>query len=564
MPDETRSSPWAPVSATPPVSGASEAPASAQEDPANPRRASVLSPFFIPREEGVAAPTPAMPAPSDFAPAAPAAPAAPTDPAQAWAPNRPIPLDSVDTMGAVQSSTGSWSKPAQPIVAGRGLVPEPVEVDEPEVIRPVAAPPASEILPVTGATPVVPTPAGMVPSLEPLSPEPEVTPDPVRMLGASAVTTASLSAAGGRAPSGTNVGSPLEVPNFGDQAPFVPRFEPVSAPGQPLVPGAATSPSQPTPPARSPLDMLAPVPTAPTDDPFAEIEALASNRPARPDVDAPPPTRVPQPVRNPALNPALGAPAISAAMRTELDAQGAEESSDDQATTILPAADGPPTLVGTPLVPPGSALTATSGIPVVPPGTPDAAEGDRPRRRFLWLWIVLAVVVVAGASALVYRLFFLPEPIILPAPVVTEAAPTPTIEPVALVDPTPFLAGLPAEISTFVMTSYEVVEVVGDTSLPVRAAEHVIVTYGESTGDEHFTLDAYQFYNEDEAQTAFDAWSEGASDMADVVVGGQVVGQRALMVDGSTTSVVWRNGTSVFILDGPADEVEQFYAYVGV
>lgn len=484
---------------------------------------------------------------------------------EAWSHTRPIPLDGVDTSGAVHAPAGSWSKPAQPVIAGRGLIPEPVEVDEPEVIRPVAAPPASEILPVTGATPVVPMPASFVPSLEPIAPETGPSQDPVRMLGASAVATASVSAAGGRSATTPTGGSPLDVPSFGEQAPFVPRFEPVSGP---------VTPPQSAPPTRSPLDMLAPVPVAPVtgaaastptgEDPFGEIESLASSRPTRPDIDPLPPVRTPQPVRNPALNPALGAPALSAAMRSELDAQDATETSGEQPTTVLPATDGSPTLVGLPPVNPGTALAATSGTPVIPPSTPDAFEEEKPRRRLLWLWILLAVVVLAGASVLVYRMFFLPEPIILPAPVVTEAAPVPTIEPVEIVDPTEFLAGIPTEISTFVLTSYEVMEVVGDETLPARAAEHVVLTYGESTGEEHFTVNAYQFYNETDAQTAFTAWTEGASDVADVVAGGVVVGQRALVVDGATTSVVWRNNTSVFVLDGPADEVEQFYAYVGV
>jgi hypothetical protein len=199
----------------------------------------------------------------------------------------------------------------------------------------------------------------------------------------------------------------------------------------------------------------------------------------------------------------------------------------------------------------------------MPPESPETAD-DKPRRGRKWLWIALAIVAGAALGVVVYRLFLLPEPIILPAPVVTEAAPTPTIEPVSVTDPSEFLAGMPTEIGTFVLTTYEVVEVIGDESLPARTAEHLILTYGQATGEAHFTVNAYQFYNPDDAQTAFTAWSEGAAATSDVVVDGETVGERALVSSGSETSVVWRNGSSVFVLDGPANEVEQFYAYFGI
>jgi hypothetical protein len=199
----------------------------------------------------------------------------------------------------------------------------------------------------------------------------------------------------------------------------------------------------------------------------------------------------------------------------------------------------------------------------MPPAAPEVLD-DKPRRGRRWLWVVLAVVAGVALGVVVYRLFFLPEPIILPAPVVTEAPPTPTIEPVTVSDASDFLAGMPTEIGTFVLTSYEVVEVLGDDTLPARAAEHLILTYGESTGEAHFTVNAYQFYNPEDTATAFATWSEGATATDDVVVDGVAVGERALVTSGGETSVVWSNGTSVFVLDGPADEVEQFYAYFGM
>ncbi len=49
-----------------------------------------------------------------------------------------------------------------------------------------------------------------------------------------------------------------------------------------------------------------------------------------------------------------------------------------------------------------------------------------------------------------------------------------------------------------------------------------------------------------------------------MTVAGQPVGERAIVTSGADKAVVWSNGTSVFILEGPADEVEQFYAYFGL
>src|SRR5690606_9949821 len=112
-------------------------------------------------------------------------------------------------------------------------------------------------------------------------------------------------------------------------------------------------------------------------------------------------------------------------------------------------------------------------------------------------------------------------------------------------------AGMPLSVSTYVLTGYEVVEVIGDTELPVRAADHLVLTYGESTGEARFTVNAYQFYNADDAAAALAAWSEGAADRHDVLVGGTTVGERAVVVSGADKAVVWSNGTSVFVLEGP-------------
>ncbi|NTV39699.1 MAG: hypothetical protein HGA51_07050, partial [Demequinaceae bacterium] len=186
------------------------------------------------------------------------------------------------------------------------------------------------------------------------------------------------------------------------------------------------------------------------------------------------------------------------------------------------------------------------------------------RRRRLVLWIVLAAVIAAGAGVLAYRLFFLPEPITLPVPTTTAPAPTPTAEPMEITDPSDFVAAMPTTVGTNVLVSYEVKSTVGDTTLPARTAEQVTLTYGQGSSSQVFTVDAYQHYNEDDAKTTYDAFAAGATDVEDVTVNGTTVGQRAYSTTGSTGTLVWRNGTAVFSLAGPSDEVLDFYEHFGI
>jgi hypothetical protein len=474
-----------------------------------------------------------------------AVPTAP-NPAEAWAPMRPAGIDP-SVVATASASPVTLTKPAQPIVAAPARVPRPIEAEDPEVIRPVAAPPASEILPTTGGVPLVPlafSPEGVgVPTFEPA----DEAIDPFRLLGESAVAAASLDAAGARTPAfGIPMPASDALPSFGLEQEFVPRFEP-DEPGTPDALGAVPAPgTEPSPSSglASPELPRTPVRTPLTGEQPRVSFTAASGLAVASAMD----TLVPLP-QPPAAS------SVWSEVASELPPHGGNTGAE-----IAPVTPGTGIATFTPAGP--GALTIASVPPGVPSDPLDVEE--KPRRRLLWLWIALAALGVAALGVLVYRLFLLPEPIILPAPVVTEAPPTPTVEPVEVTDPSEFLAGMPTEIGTFVLTSYEVVEVIGDETLPARAAEHLVLTYGESAGDDHFTVDAYQFYNTDDAATAFESWSEGAATTDDVTVDGTVVGERALVASDGVTSVVWRNGTSVFVLEGPADEVEQFYAYFGL
>src|SRR5690606_22753469 len=107
---------------------------------------------------------------------------------------------------------------------------------------PIEPPPAEEILPTVDSDPVTAqNPWDWDANAEPTAPSA----DPVRDLGASAISTASLQAAGAPTPaSGIPLPDVDDVPDFGADEPFVPRFEPpLGAGGTAGAAGAAAAAS---------------------------------------------------------------------------------------------------------------------------------------------------------------------------------------------------------------------------------------------------------------------------------------------------------------------------------
>ncbi len=190
--------------------------------------------------------------------------------------------------------------------------------------------------------------------------------------------------------------------------------------------------------------------------------------------------------------------------------------------------------------------------------------GKTHKRRRLVLWIVLGALVAGAAAVLVYRLYFMPDPIILPAPIATAQAATPTAKPLAITDSSTFVAAMPTTVGTDVLINYTVTDTIGDSTLPARAAEKVTLDYGPGSSSKVFTVEAYQHYDQTAAQTAYDSYAAGMTDVKDVVVDGTTVGKRAFSTSGSNGTVVWRNGTAVFDLTGPAGDVLGFFEHFGV
>jgi len=203
---------------------------------------------------------------------------------------------------------------------------------------------------------------------------------------------------------------------------------------------------------------------------------------------------------------------------------------------------------------------------------PGTTEGEAPieppskaphGRRRLVLWIVIAALAAAAIGAIAF-VVFQPEPATLPTPTETASAPAPTAEPVSITDPTDFVAAMPSTVGTNVLVAYEVTNPAGDAALPARAAEHVTLTYGPGSTSTMFTIEAYQHYSVEDAQTAYDSYADGATDVEDVTVDGTTVGERAYSTTGATGTVVWRNETAVLVLTGPSAELLDFFAHFGV
>lgn len=417
---------------------------------------------------------------------------------------------------------------------GETLVPEPIEVEDAEIIRPILAPPADEILPRSGAIPTVPpAQAGFEPV--PHNPSATRTFDPVRALSETAIANAALAAAGapvsgvGTASSTPNgeVAQHELVPAFGEESPFVPRFEPLG--GTPTeTPHVSFNPTPAsavgTPASASPQFAPTPVasPLLPTNDQWRPVAAVKA--PSSADFDA---------------------------ANRRVQEAGASAVTAHQASVKRSPTGFDPVLFGD--------FSQQGDVSV----EASAPKESKPWFKKAWVWIVVGVLLAGGGFA-AYRMFFMPEPIILPAPVVTEPAPEPQIEPVAVDAEATLVAKLPHVVTTWVLTSYEVVEPERNPDLGGRIAEQAVLAYGAAAGETLVELDVFQFYNSTEAQNAFTYWASDGTLGAPVEVSGQVVGESASILNGTEVTIIWRNGSLVFMATGPEAEVTKFFTHFGM
>ncbi len=245
-------------------------------------------------------------------------------------------------------------------------------------------------------------------------------------------------------------------------------------------------------------------------------------------------------------------------------------SSDRPPEPVWDAPTGPPTSYEGATVPPATApeLDAEDHMHGLadesPTGEHDVtATAPRKRRRWIW-WVILALLVASAAGVVVYTMYLRPEPITLPVPTVTAPPATPVGEPMAIPDPTDFVAALPDTVETDVLMAYTNIDPATETDLPARVAEHHRLSYGTGTGAPHFVVNAYQHYTVEAAEQAYDFWATEDADVEPVLVDGEQVGDRALTTEGDAGKVVWRNTTALFVLNGGDESVLDFYEHFGV
>lgn len=469
---------------------------------------------WLPVTEGAQPPAPAQP----WTPAAPAAPAASTGPAAPAAPaHPPVPPEAFETTQPDLTP----AKPPLPAWIRRDATPEPIDLDEGELVPAVQLPPAEEVLP---------SPVDGIAIPEDTAPPaaPQRSADPLHLLGEAAATNAYLNASGAPTPlGGVPVVEPIagvETPEFGDDAPrFTPRFAPASMPAEPT-PATPVSPPTATP---QTADSIAAGLVA------HEQAELVAQAPA---FDA---VSIYSPVSF-AERPTTVTPPIA----------------DTAATTVMPT------------TPPATAPLPTAPLPTAPmpgatsPADPATASDQEPpaKKRRWWLWVLIALVVIGG-GATAYAYFNKPDPIVEPGTVVTMSPPAATIEPIAAPTASAFQSAMPTIAGTFSLVEAQAVDVEELVDTAGRVADAVDLAY--RSGENTMKVRALQYYNEQEATAYFEALVGETAQVSPVEVGGTQVGDSAVVLQ-PKPGIVWRNGTSLFILTGPPLELTGFFESFGL
>ncbi|MFF1528055.1 hypothetical protein [Cellulomonas sp. NPDC058312] len=352
--------------------------------------------------------------------------------------------------------------------------------------------------------------------------------------------------------------------------------------------GDADSP----PPVAAAPTTPAPTPPAPTTPaPAAPAPGLAAPMPTRrqirtgaiPVVPAPPATPAASPA--PAASPVPGAPtAPAAAPAASADRPGEEPRAGWTHPNLVgrePGLAAPSSAVPGPGPVPGD--DADAGGPG--DGTPGLQDEPRRRRWPLVVALVAAVVVVGGGVA-GYVLTREDAPgAAAPADVVLPS-PTATVEPAARPATTAFATALPATVLQYALASSA-----DDVAwLGQGAIEAYTETYSDG-GAGQVTVQAGQWETPEEADavlaglaaalptaptadadgdpsTATTSATAGAGSTApavlssgEVTVDGTAVGTVTVVDAGDGTGVaLWRNGSAVFLVTGPAADIANLYA----
>ncbi|GIG55014.1 hypothetical protein [Demequina activiva] len=187
----------------------------------------------------------------------------------------------------------------------------------------------------------------------------------------------------------------------------------------------------------------------------------------------------------------------------------------------------------------------------------------QPHERTPW-WRSVPFLVVVGLlvmGGIGYGLFLLLAPeaetVELTPEVIVEAPAEPALDPIEIEEPTDFQAALPSVVGPYALTAIDS-PAPQAAGLEVRAAEVDDLTY--SDGEVELSLRAIQHYDAEAATAQFEALAVDATARESVMAGDTPVGERASVSGEDGDSILWRNGSAVFVLTGPADALEDFYA----
>jgi len=421
------------------------------------------------------------------------------------------------------------AKPPRPSTASLPQVPQPIDVDVADVVPAVTLPDAEETFPaITQENPIVDSTTGSIPvspylyAYIPSDGTQQSSNEPADEPG-------STSAEAGRTPSrkvprsvaalmsiGTLPESDQDVPSF------VPRYEPASGAGPPPPAIASSVPVQPS--TTLPAKRRSPLEGATLED---------SDEPEyAPTVAAPPFEPYEAPDNDPTVS------------------TGDDVTDDDSevpdSVTVTDLETSP-------------ANGDADGI--VPPVVADDSHGRNGGSGSIWsstaFLVILGIVVMAGIGYAVFALFLKPETVQLPTQNVVSAPVEPTLEPVALTDPSAFLAAMPTSVGAYVLTEYTTQS---DTN-PDSAAE--IDTLNYSDGSSQIVVTSIQHYNISEAQRTFEELNVNGSQRKPVVVAGEEVGEQVTVTSDAGATVLWINNTAVFTATGDDDSVLRFVSGFG-
>ena len=207
------------------------------------------------------------------------------------------------------------------------------------------------------------------------------------------------------------------------------------------------------------------------------------------------------------------------------------------------------------------ALTESPEVATTPDDDAAIATGTGPwwRKVPLWLWIAAAVVILGGGAVGVLATSGTFDPAPLPTPpaeTVTAPAPTPTAEPVERpFEPTAFSAVLPDSVLDLALA-----EIAADAGrwTETDPLEAYALTYSDG-GAKEVTLEAAQYADEETATGALPDVMVDDVETGEVRAGGVVVGEYWIVPADGTASIVWRNSTAVFVLEGPEEVVRDVF-----